>query len=161
VKGTLNIHKPKAKAAKDLGLPIPVLQFKIYPQGRNKFFEIFVYKTWQDHAKVRRIIFPDALPQSVWGFTAAWWQYHLGELCENSLGGSYFYLKACTDNIVAHEMFHCAMLWSYQAHSVIALKWQSRCHEETAEAHGNLVSQFWKEFTKKYKRVECWGFEEF
>lgn len=146
---------PRHRSNQILRLPDPLLTFRVYPEGRSDWYvEVQVYRTWKQLSRMHELYYPRKKDHSVWGFLAkAPSGQRLGILC--------LYLRSCTDNNVTHEFHHASMLWAEALRLAPATVcgWDRAAHERVAEAHGWMVSQFWRRFAVKYRRRECWGFE--
>lgn len=146
-------HLPQAKARKKLGIPEPVLAFPIKPEPWRKL--AWTVKVFQTRGQMRhylRFAFPEVpRVKDVYAFT------------DRNTYEVIFCLWTCTDNCVSHEMFHLVAAWAGEKllPSDDCLEWNHKTHERMAEAHGNLVSSFWEQFTKGgFQRDQCWGFEK-
>lgn len=151
-----SVHMPANRARKMVGLPEPVLNFRIYPEKRTgAYLEVHIYKTSRDLQDVLKSWRP-RMRKEVYAFVWDEWG-------PRRYGRIYFYLESVTDNCVAHEIFHAVQLWAdryLRLDPGDIVGWNHRVHERVAEAHGNMVSDFWREFTDAgFKRTECWGFE--
>lgn len=145
-------HLPQAKARKKLGIPEPVLEFKV-KLAQRRAWTSKIFKTRGQLQRYLRCSRPDVKDiQDVYAFT------------NEKEFEILFCLWTCTDNCVAHEMYHAVAWWSktkYGRDSFRSIVWQHDQHEWAAELLGDMVSQFWSQFTKAgFKRDQCWGWEK-
>lgn len=142
------------RARKLLKIPEPVLEFQVYPEGRGGYrFTVKVFRTIGQMRKFLLYLRPGLKSIDICDVEA-----FTDQLSRSVL----FSLYTCTDNCVAHEMFHATMWWAQQRGWLAAdvTGWDALVHERCAEAHGNMVSQFWRQFSKTFPRQECWGFDK-
>ncbi len=144
-------HLPQAKALKKLGIPEPVLEFEISPEPWRKKPFRWTVKIFSTRGQMRRYLKfsrPDRKHDDDYAFT------------DQKAMEIAFCLWTCSDNCVAHELFHSVVWWisrTFHNHGSFG-EWDHRNHERAAEAMGNMVSQFWEKFSKKSPRSACWGF---
>jgi len=149
----LGVHTPLGRAFRSLGLPEPLLSFRIYPYGRakRKYFDVDIFRTWHQLSRMHQHYWPYKSEHAVWGFVSPdSYGPKIGTVC--------FYQKTVTDNVVAHEIYHATMLLAQKMKPDRVVGWESSTHEQLAEAHGSMVSEFWRKYTQAgYERTECWG----
>jgi hypothetical protein len=140
-----------ARARKQLGIPEPVLQFKICPEDRKPFF--WTVKIFRTRGKMRRYLDftrPDRNHATDYAFT------------DQTALELVFCLYTMTDACVSHECWHATAWWINRQFRCIAdcLLWDNPKHERAAEACSSMVSQIWRRFTEGgFERDQCWGFE--
>lgn len=149
----------RARARKQLGIPAPVLEFKIKMEPWVKNAMVWTVKIFKTRGQMRRYLKftrPDWKHEEDWAFTDQ--KAHEVSFC----------LWTCTDNCVTHEAYHMAAFWAlwWAGNAKVGrslglarcIEWDTVSHERMAEAVGNIVSQFWKSFTDAgYPRSECHG----
>lgn len=141
-----------------------MLEFSIFPgqqRSWDPFFLVWIFSTdaWMQRRLQYELISPIRKLHEVWAHTER------NERITREkpwLGRIYLPIKSCTDACVSHEILHATFLWANHIRLVPGnvLAWKNRTHERVAEAHGYMVSQFWKQFTAHEKREHCWGFEK-
>ena len=142
-----------ARARKQLGIPEPVVSFKIWPETWRPsfYFTVKIFRTRGQMRRYLKFIRPERKFEKTWAFT------------DQKSQEAIFCLWTCRDNTVAHETHHIVNWWALKKRFIRArcIEWDSPTHERMAEAHGNMVSQFWSSFVKAgLKRSECWGMEK-
>ena len=141
-----------ARARKQLGIPDPVLQFKIWPEDHKPFFyTVKIFKTRWQMRRYLKFLRPRRKVSDIYAFTA------------NLEREIVFCLWTMTDNCIAHEVYHAVAWWATGRRFIRGqcMEWNSPVHERVAEAYGYMVSQIWRRFTEAgFDRVECWGFED-
>lgn len=149
------------RAHKQLGIPEPVAEFRLYPEGKSGFwFLASVYATEHELTKAVQYWTGRRLKYRIWAHTQRQVEDYRNA---GQIGVIYMSRRAATDNIVSHELFHATMWWlshktGMQKFEVVI--WGHPVHERAAEAHGNMVSQFWNQYTQRFPRSECWGWEQ-
>ena len=145
--------KPKsrsARARKKLGIPEPVLAFKVWPEEEHRkfFFTVKIFKTRGQMRRYLAFLRPDLDHDDDWAFT----DHRSLEMV--------FCLWAMGDGTVAHECFHAAAWWANRQFRSLqrCLLWEDPQHERTAEVCCELVGQIWERFCKAgFPRKECHG----
>ena len=146
-----NPKSRSARARKKLGIPEPILEFKVRMEPWDRKSMTWTVKIFSTDYRMERyldFIRPD--------------KHHHTEdyaFTDNLSQTVAFCLWTMTDNCVAHEAYHMAAWWALQKRFIRSrcIEWNSRNHERMAEAVGNLTSQIWEHFAKQYPRTECHG----
>ena len=137
------------RARKKLGVPEPVLEFKVWPEEshRKLCFTVKVFTTRGRMRRYLKFIRPDRKHDSDYAFTD-----------QRSLE-MVFCLWTMTDACVAHECFHAAAWWANRQFRSLhrCLLWYDPQHERLAEVCCGLVSQIWGKFSKLFPHKECHG----
>jgi len=141
-----------ARARKMLGIPDPVLKFTVYPERKilTQAWDVRIFKTRGQMRRYLKHMRPERDFSNTWAFT------------DQKSMTMVFCLWTMTDNVVSHEAHHAIVWWINQQFRCRGgcLLWGTTAHERAAEAHGNLVSAIWQNFTRAgFKRTQCWGFE--
>ena len=141
------------RARRKLGIPEPVLEFQVWPEKkiRSQRWTVRIFKTRGQMRRYLKFIRPEREFSKTYAFT--------DQLSMTMV----FCLWTMTDNCVAHECHHAIVWWASQTfrRAENCLLWDSPEHERAAEAHGDMVSQIWDQFTAAgLNRTECWGFEK-
>ena len=138
-----------ARARKQLGIPEPVCQFKIWPEKQRTFsFTVKIFKTRGQMRRYLKFIRPERKFEKTWAFT------------DQTSQEAIFCLWTMTDSCVAHECYHIAAWWDLKKRFIRArcIEWGSTVHERMAEAVGGMTSQIWENYIKLgFHRTQCWG----
>ena len=129
-------------AMKTLKIPAPIAEFTISPEDDGFVFEVKIFKSPAAMRKYLRHIRPEYKFGETWSFV------------DNKTNTLITNLYDCTDNTISHECHHLTSWFAYckRLKPNNCMEWGHKTHERLAEVHGNLVSQFWKEYTKGSKK---------
>lgn len=151
-----NTKVSRARAESNLG---PLLRFRLYPEGRKEYwFQVVIHRTDKSVQIRRRELERNLGPYpkgGVYAFVVPSSSKH-----SRCLGELHLSHWCASDRTVAHELLHCAILWADAVDLPITYRamWQSGFHERLAEAFDSMVDGFWKQYSKKHPRSQCWGF---
>ena len=141
-----------ARARKQLKIPEPVLEFRVWPEKKlaSQAWNVAIFKTRGQMRRYLKFLRPGRDFSGTWAFT------------DEKSRTMVFCLWTMSDNVITHECHHAIVWWINQQFRCVGdcLLWDNEKHERAAEAHGNMVSAIWENFTRAgFKREQCWGFE--